>query len=412
MKKQILFFMTAIIALLLLTLFAVWQNQSTNDNFIALPEDSCDALVLVEPDKQTNTSQYDLQQVKTKASVTEQYLPVASEKEPYLCYRKDLTAHINRTLELGDENICHYGLFEKNNKTFAVFYAEIQDQSAAEHLCHLLLCYRDYFPILLLGKFDTVATELLTDVCSLSYATFNNVSYFYQNLSVTSHETSGTLLLKVKETPRTLNLNQKMVAITFDDGPSQYTNEILQAITSHSAKATFFVNGSHVTEHPETIKNIFSNRCEIGNHTNLHELFNRNTQAIIRKTIEETNKKVRTIIGIGTFVVRPPGGEVLDRYQNPVTIGYPIVRWSLDTFDYTENQTAITVLESIRSTEVKHGEIILMHDTKKVTAEAAESIVSYLLSQNFQLVTVSELLEFTANGVVKDRIYNNTYSAN
>lgn len=411
MKKQVFFCITIIAVLLLLSLFAIWQSRSgTDDPSLSLPEESCDALILVDPSKQVKSDRYDLKHTQTEATAPEQYLPVVSDRDTSLYYQKDLTVRINRSLDLNEENLCHYGLFEKDNKPFAVFYAEISTQPSAERLCHLLLCYRDYFPTLLFGKFDNTTRDLIANVCNLSSASLNDITYFYQNASVTPHETSGTLLLQFEQTPRTLDLNNKMLALTFDDGPSEYTDKILQILVDHSAKATFFVNGTHVTEYPDTVRNIFTQKCEIGNHTNLHELFSHNTQGIIRKSIEKTNKKVRNVIGIGTFVVRPPGGETLDRHQKPVTLGYPIVRWSLDTLDYTENQTPASLLAAIQ-TNVRHGEIILMHDTKSVTAETVNSILAYLDTQNFQLVTVSELLEFASDGAIADRIYNNTYSA-
>lgn len=402
--KKILIFMIILVVVLLLILFGVWQkNAQADDPYLSLPQDSFDALVLVDPNQQTKSNRYDLKKT-TKEALSSQYQPLVSAENTSLSYQKNLTVKIARTLDLSENDLCHYGLFEKKGKQFAVFYAEISNQENAERLCHLLLCYRDYFPILLFGNFNEAAQKSLTAVCDLSSETLNGTTYFYKNLSVTQHKSSGTLSLHFKKTPRNLDLSKKMIALTFDDGPSEYTDEILKTLANYTAKATFFVNGSHVTDYPNTIQNIFSNRCEIGNHTNLHELFSHNTQAIIRKTIEETNKKVRNVIGIGTFVVRPPGGETLDRYQNPVSIGYPIVRWSLDTFDYTDNQTIETLMQRIHNT--KHGDIILMHDTKKITAEAANSIVSYLIEQNYQLVTVSELLEFASDGALKDCIYN------
>ena len=200
-----------------------------------------------------------------------------------------------------------------------------------------------------------------------------------------------------------------MIALTYDDGPDVYTEQIVNVLAQNNAKATFYVNGTHVTDHPDIIQTIFQNGNEIGNHTNLHELFSHNTQGIIRKTVEETNKKLRKIVKIGAFTVRPPGGETLDRYQKLVTIGYPLIRWSIDTFDYVGTPTTSTLLASIQ-TNVKHGDIILMHDTKQTTAVAAETIVGYLVSQEFQLVTVSELLEFSLGGADINRVYNNAYS--
>ena len=409
MKKRILSCIAIVAILFFLIVFAVWQNQSRSENTPpAQPEDSCDALVHVGPSEPTPNNQYDFTYRNKNGTTSDAYLPVGLSNETSFYHQKELTVHINRSLSLNENEFCNYGLFEKNSKQFAVFHSEISTQKSAERLCHLLLCYRDYFPILLFGRFDEKTDALLSDVCQLSSASINGITYYCQNLSVTTHESDGTLLLQLQTPPRTLDLSKEMVALTFDDGPSSHTEQVLSSLVKHRAKATFFVNGTHVTEYPDAIQAIFANHCEIGNHTNLHELFEHNTQGIIRKSIEETNKKVRKLIGIGTFVVRPPGGGTLDRYHKPVTVGYPIIRWSLDTFDYTEHQSASSVLESIQK-QVRQGDIILMHDTKAITAEASESIVSYLISQGFQLVTVSELLEFSSEGAVIDRVYNNAF---
>ena len=410
MKKQLQICSIVIIILLLCLIgFLIWKLYSIHqETQPSPPQDMCDALILVDPQKTSQSTEYDLKYTQN-STPTKQYLSVGTQDTVSLSYHQNLTVHINRNLTLSDNDICQYGLFEKSNKQFAVFYSEISAIQNAERLCHLILCYRDYFPILLFGKFDSDTSALLTDICQLSSSSINDVTYYYQNLSVTSHPTSSSLLLTLQKTPRTLDLNKKMVALTFDDGPSAYTEKILESLALYQAKATFFVNGSHVTEYPKVIESIFQNHCEIGNHTNLHELFEQNTQGIIRKTIEETNKKVRQVIGIGTFVVRPPGGGPLDKYQNTVTIGYPIIRWSLDTFDYLGPQSTSSLLATIQPT-VRHGDIILMHDTKVTTAEASESIISYLTSQGFQLVTVSELLEFSSDGAITDRIYNDTIS--
>lgn len=414
MKKRILTCITVVAVLLFLILFAVWQRQTdapeSTPSTTNTTNASFDAQILIDPNEPLPSDQYDLKHANKIGNHTDAFLPVGSNHNGSFFYQEKLTVHINRSLDLNNEDFCHYGLFEKNNKQFAVFHSEISSQIGAERLCHLLLCYRDYFPVLIFGEFDEETHTLLTEVCRLSSAAINGISYYYQNLLPMPQEKSGSLLLTFETAPRQLNLNKKMVALTYDDGPSKNTQQILQVLTEQNAKATFFVNGTHVSTRPAEIEAIFAANCEIGNHTNLHELFEQNTQSIIRKTIEVTNQKVRSVIGIGTFVVRPPGGGTLDRYQQSVSVGYPIVRWSLDTFDYTENKSAASILESIRS-QVKNGDIILMHDTQAVTAEVCRDVVTYLLSQDFQLVTVSELLEFASEGAENDRVYNQVSSA-
>lgn len=196
-----------------------------------------------------------------------------------------------------------------------------------------------------------------------------------------------------------------MVAITFDDGPSKYTETILACLEKYDARATFFVQGKSVSGYPETIKHMSNIGCEIGNHTWSHVKLTAATSDEIKSQISGTNNAVHGITGVYPKLFRPPYGA----YNNSVlsVANMPAIMWSVDTLDWKTRNTEKTVA-SVKSS-AKDGSIILMHDIHAPTAPAAEQIIPYLLKQGYQLVTVSELLDARKGGAKSGTAYGNGY---
>jgi len=194
----------------------------------------------------------------------------------------------------------------------------------------------------------------------------------------------------------------KMVALTFDDGPSNNTNTILDVLEQFDAKATFFVVGSRVPSYSSQLKRESDMGCEIGSHTYNHSYLTKLSVEEMQKEIDDTNKIVAQVTGHETTCIRPPGGfynsDVIQR------INCPIVMWDIDTLDW-KSRNAESVA-NIATSNIKDGDIILMHDLYASTAEAVKSIVPALISQGFKIVTVSELLNAKCpNGAVDGMIY-------
>ena len=212
MKKKILSGVSVFAVLLLLMTFALIYNQGKDEDLSpATPSESYDALLLIDSQKYTSATRYDLTLFAKDNSENSSYYPVTSEENGTFYYQKDLNPLITRNLTLPQDNsdFCQYGLFQKDGKSFAVFYSSMSEPSNAERLCQLLLCYRDYFPILLLGTFDQDSASLISDVCQMSLSQQLNQTTLTSNLSVFPHEESGTLLLTFEKTPRTLDLSKK-----------------------------------------------------------------------------------------------------------------------------------------------------------------------------------------------------------
>ena len=320
-----------------------------------------------------------------------------------LHYHKSYSPRFLKTKTLSEESICHYGLFTKSDTAVAIFYADVTTFEEAERLSHLILCYRDYFPLAIVGNFTNETATFLCNIVDLKSSFDNNILYI--NLEAVGFVHDEILSFDLAEPPYRLDLDAPMVAVTYDDGPNENTEVVLEAIAKNRAKATFYVLGAQADLYPNTLKAIFFGHNEVGNHSNLHEIFSSNKPSIIKKTVEDTNQKLRAILGISAATVRPPTGAVTDRNGNPLKIGYPIILWQIDTVDYRENITREKIV-SAASEVLTDGAIILMHDIHKTTADAADSVFRAIHEKGFQTVTVSELLEFKATSIENDRIYH------
>ena len=189
---------------------------------------------------------------------------------------------------------------------------------------------------------------------------------------------------------RVIDPGKKLVALTFDDGPSEYTKRILRTLKQYDSVATFFVVGNRVELFEDVLKEEVEIGCEIGNHTYEHKVLTELNAEQIWLQIYRTNEAVKKVTGEYPTLMRPPCG--FDNGSTNCIIAMPLILWSVDTKDWqTQNCycSVQTVLEN-----VKDGDIILMHDMYEASAEAVETIVPSLIAEGYQLVTVSELAEY------------------
>ena len=195
---------------------------------------------------------------------------------------------------------------------------------------------------------------------------------------------------------RKIDKNKKLVALTYDDGPSIYTPRILKTLKENNSVATFFVVGNRVPMYSDTVKKAYGMGCEIGNHTYEHKILTRADAAGIRNQVSRTNVAVKKITGTAPIVMRPPGGAVNNMVKSQT--GMPMILWSIDTLDWRTRNAASTKTAVLD--HVKDGDIVLMHDLYEATANASTTIIPTLVERGYQLVTVSELAE--CRGGMKD----------
>ncbi len=199
----------------------------------------------------------------------------------------------------------------------------------------------------------------------------------------------------------TINPNQKMVALTFDDGPGPYTTRIVNCLKKNNGKATFFVLGQRVKGYPKATKSIYNGGNEIGNHSYSHPMLYDLSKSGIKSQISRTDAAVYKYTGVKPKIMRPPGGAVNSLVKT--SVGKPIIMWSIDTLDWQTRSKSATVNCVMRN--VSDGDIVLMHDIHEPTMEAALELIPKLRAKGYQLVTVSDLAKFRGAKLKPGKIY-------
>ncbi len=199
---------------------------------------------------------------------------------------------------------------------------------------------------------------------------------------------------QVSGTERHIDPDKPMIALTFDDGPGDYTMELLQVLEEYDAAATFFMQGVNIQENDrETLLKMVEIGCELGNHSTYHPDLTTLTASEIEREINITSAKIEELAGTSPTVFRPPYGAWDSEVKE--TVGFPIILWNVDTLDWKTNSSEV-VLEHVLSA-ADDGDIILMHDTKAWSVAAMIEAVPTLIERGYQLVTISELAQY--NGV-------------
>lgn len=200
---------------------------------------------------------------------------------------------------------------------------------------------------------------------------------------------------------------EKLVAITFDDGPSPvWTPKILDALKAAGVKATFFMLGDHVEKYPEIAKRVASEGHEIGNHTYDHHVLIYYKMDELEKEIKEAERVIRDVTGVATKYFRPPKAWLTADEKNKIKeMGYKVVLWSLNSKDWVNFDDKYIVRYLVHS--IRPGDILLFHDSGGVfyteggnrneTVKAIPLLVEKLKAKGYRFVTITELLEGKSN---------------
>jgi peptidoglycan/xylan/chitin deacetylase (PgdA/CDA1 family) len=184
------------------------------------------------------------------------------------------------------------------------------------------------------------------------------------------------------------------IAMTFDDGPSAVlTPKLLDLLDAHHIKATFFVLGELVTEHPEIVARAAREGHEIGNHSWSHPNFAKMSQENVRGQVQRTDDAIKNAIGTRPTLLRPPYGSITEREKRWIhdEFGYDIILWDVDPLDWKRPGPAVVRSRILK--ETRPGSIVLSHDIHPGTIEAMPSTFDELEAKGFKFVTVSELLD-------------------
>ncbi|MBQ6950311.1 MAG: polysaccharide deacetylase family protein, partial [Clostridia bacterium] len=233
----------------------------------------------------------------------------------------------------------------------------------------------------------------------------------YGDLSFTIPYSQAASLMQVdspliKSKVRKIDPSKPMIALTFDDGPSEHTLRILRVLAQYDGRATFCVQGYNVETYPEIVKLAVAQGNEIASHTWSHPNLTEISSSRVRSQLERTNAVVAQVAdGYQIKVLRPPYGATNRTVRNICAdLDMIIAHWQIDTLDW-EHRNANKTYKNVIS-KAKPGAIVLCHDIYENTAIAMEKAIPELVAQGYQLVTVSELFSFHQDGAKPGTVYS------
>ena len=189
----------------------------------------------------------------------------------------------------------------------------------------------------------------------------------------------------------------KVIALTFDDGPGPYTAHLLDVLDQYGAKATFFLIGSKVSSQANIVRSIHARGHQLGNHSWSHPELPKLPVDQIADEIDRTNDAIKQATGVTPAILRPPYGAVNGVVLEQLRLrGMSSILWSVDTRDWADRNSDIVCSRAVAGAHP--GAIILMHDIHQTSVGAVPCILSALKQQGYSFVTVQGLLGNMAAG--------------
>ena len=195
---------------------------------------------------------------------------------------------------------------------------------------------------------------------------------------------------------------EKYIAFTYDDGPSEYTLDILKVLEENDSSATFFVIGNKMKNNTNIIKSIYNSNSEVGSHSYSHKDLTSLSRNSMFYEMNSVNTVFYEITNDYITLLRPPYGKYNDEMFNA---GYRIVTWNVDTKDWLVKDSDKIYNNVIKG--VSDGCIVLMHDIYPETLEATKRLLPALKEKGYNVVSVSKLLdiknyEYNPNKVISE----------
>ena len=181
------------------------------------------------------------------------------------------------------------------------------------------------------------------------------------------------------------------VYLTFDDGPSQYTPQILRILRAYGARATFFELGQNVARYPYLTRRVYQQGNSVQNHTWSHPDLRHVSWPVFRSQVQKTDRYIRAQTGYTPRCLRPPyGGTNRLVSHRAAVLGKKIRVWTIDTRDWSRPGTSVIVRRALAN--VHSGSVILMHDgggNRSQTVAALPTILRTLKARGFVFTTMS-----------------------
>ncbi|MDD2203174.1 MAG: polysaccharide deacetylase family protein [Bacilli bacterium] len=194
----------------------------------------------------------------------------------------------------------------------------------------------------------------------------------------------------VEETNEVKQQEKRMVALSYDDGPSKtLTPELLEILKDNDCTATFFVLGNRVKQYSDIIYEVYSAGNEIGNHSFDHSNFANLSESEIKEQLNSTNEAIYEVTNEYPTFFRPPYGSTTEKVKEAADC--PIALWSIDSNDWRKISDEDVINNVILSLE--DGKIILMHDIHERTIEVSKILIPKIKELGYDIVSIKELYE-------------------
>lgn len=208
--------------------------------------------------------------------------------------------------------------------------------------------------------------------------------------------------------PKARDLKQfegkKLIAFTFDDGPSnQSTNKLLDNLDKYNARVTFFVLGSRVSKYQDSLKRAYLMGNQIGSHTYSHSNLYRLKIEEVKEEMTKTNLAIKNITGEDVTLLRPPYGNI-DTDMKKITDLYTIL-WDIDPKDWKYKDKE-KIADNIVS-NAHDGGIVLLHDIYLTSIDGALLAMERLEKEGYAFVTIEEMITLKGVAMDKEKTYFN-----
>jgi peptidoglycan-N-acetylglucosamine deacetylase len=192
----------------------------------------------------------------------------------------------------------------------------------------------------------------------------------------------------------------RTLALTYDDGPNDPdTLRLLEVLSRHDVKATFFVLGRFVEQKPHIVRALASARHTIGNHSWDHPRLIFASNAELRRQIEQTQSAIFDACGVTPTLFRPPyGGRRPGTLSAVRALGLEPVMWNVTCYDWNPTSAETVVAHAQR--QIRGGDVILMHDghqhamgaDRKHTVEATDRLITEYKAEGYEFVTIPQMM--------------------
>ncbi len=264
----------------------------------------------------------------------------------------------------------------------------------------LVMFSNNYIQLILDSKIiDDSNRELIININYNDVISYLNKKYFY-SFEKEKDEFVKNEIPQIRD--KKLFNGKKLVALTFDDGPSyDKTKRLIDELDKRNARVSFFMLGEHAIKQPELVKEIYVRGHTIGSHTYDHKQLTKLKTEEIMYEVNYTNEILKDITGEDVKYLRPPYGSYNKEILESINMSF--ILWSVDVEDWKikdEKKISNYIIEN-----VKDGDIVLVHDIHNETIEGVIKAIDELQKKDFAFVSIDELVSYKKIILEKNAVY-------